>query len=168
MYSPLGLSDTEHGWEHGPNTVYSVIHGLTGTSIELQPCLGTSWYDLDSNVAREFTNKARIFSIEQGLSRFEHDCKTIFIRLLCGSKYGLVRPCTIKHDFYSINWTFTGFPYGPTDFRSSSIPYDLYTILIRLSSLVEWTSSAVVYTVSHGLSRTGTVSYGLTRSLVVL
>ncbi|KAJ8320738.1 hypothetical protein KUTeg_002325 [Tegillarca granosa] len=32
--------------------VYSVIHGLTGTSIELKPCLGMSWYDLDSNVAR--------------------------------------------------------------------------------------------------------------------
>ena len=47
----LSLSDTEHGWAHGSNTVYSVIHGLTGTSIELQPCLGMSWYDLDSTVA---------------------------------------------------------------------------------------------------------------------
>ena len=41
---------------------------------------------------------------------------TIFKRLLYGSKYGLLRPSTIKHDFYSINWTFTGFTYGPTDF----------------------------------------------------
>ena len=45
------LSDTEHGWAHGSNTVYSVIHRLTGTRIELQPCLGMSWYDLDLNVA---------------------------------------------------------------------------------------------------------------------
>ena len=37
----LSLSDTEHGWAHSSNTVYSVIHWLTGTSIELQPCLGT-------------------------------------------------------------------------------------------------------------------------------
>ena len=69
----LSLSDTEHGWPHGSNTVYSVLHGLTDTSIELKPCLGMSWYDLDSNVARISTNKARIYSIKQGLSRFEHD-----------------------------------------------------------------------------------------------
>ena len=56
----------------------------------------------------------------------------------------------IKHDFYSINWTFTGFTYGPT-------PYDLYTILIRLSSLLEWTTCAVVYTVSYGLSWSCTI-----------
>ena len=69
----LSLSDTEYGWAHGSNTVYLVIHGMTGTSIELQPCLGMSWYDLDSNVAREHTNKARICSIKHGLSRFEYD-----------------------------------------------------------------------------------------------
>ena len=63
--------------------------------------------------------KARIYSIKQGLSRFEHDLKTIFIRLLHGSQYGLLWPSMIKHDFYSINWTFTGFTYGPTDFCSS-------------------------------------------------
>lgn len=90
----LSLSHTEHGWAHGSNTVYSVIHVLTGTSIELQPCLGMSWYDLDSNVARVCTNKARIYSVKQGLSRFEHDLQTIFIRLLYGSKYGLIRSVT--------------------------------------------------------------------------
>ena len=93
-------------------------------------------------------------------ARFVTICKMIFIRLLYGSKYGLLRPSTIKHDFYSINWTFTGFAYGPTDFCSSSIPYDLYTILTRLSSLVEWTSCAVVYTVSYGPTRSLTVIYG--------
>ena len=124
--------------------------------------------DLDSTVARVCTNKARIYSIKQGCHGLNTICKTIFIRFLYGSKYGLFRPSTIKHDFYSINWTFTGFTYGPTDFCSSSIPYDLYTILTRLSSLVEWTSCTVVYTVSHGLSRSCTVSHGLVRSLIQL
>ena len=80
------------------NTVYSVIHGLTGTSIELQPCLGMSWYDLDSNVARVWRNKARIYSIKQGLSRFEHDLQndllTIVVRFQVRSStvcYGIVR-----------------------------------------------------------------------------
>ena len=49
-------------------------------------------YDLDSNEARVCTNKARIYSIKQGLSRV--DLQTIFIRLLYGSKYGLVRSVT--------------------------------------------------------------------------
>ena len=88
-------SHTEHGWAHGSNTVYLVMHGLTGTSIELQPCLRMSLYDLDSNEARVSTNKARrIYSIKQCLSRFEHDLQTIFIRLFYGSKYGLVRSVT--------------------------------------------------------------------------
>lgn len=91
---PLSLPHTEHGWAHGSNTVYSVIHGLTCTSIELQSCLGMSWYDLDSNVARVCTNKARIYSVKQGFSRFEHELQTILIRLLYGSKYGLVRSVT--------------------------------------------------------------------------
>ena len=46
------------------------------------------------NVARICTNKARIYSIKQGLSRIEHDFHTI----VYGSKYGLLQPCTIKHD----------------------------------------------------------------------
>ena len=45
-----------------------------------------SLYDLDSNVARVCTNKARIYSIKQGLSRFEHDLQndfhTIVVRFL--------------------------------------------------------------------------------------
>ena len=123
--------------------------------------MGMSWYDLDSNVARVCTNKTRIYSIKQGLSRSEHDLQNDFHTIVVRSKYGLLRPSTIKQDFYSIYWTFTGFSYGPTDFCSSSIPYDLYTILTRLSSLVEWTSCAVVYTVSQ-------VLYGLTRYLTVL
>ena len=90
----LKVSPTKHGWAHGFNTVYSVIHGLSGTSFELQPCLGMSWYDLDSNVARVCTDKERIYSVKQGLTRFKHDLQTIFIRLLYGSKYGLVRSVT--------------------------------------------------------------------------
>ena len=74
----------------------------------------------------------------------------------------------IKHNFYSVNWTFTGFIYGPTNFCSSSIPYDLYRMLTRLSSLVEWTSCAVVYTVSHGLVRSHMVLYGFRKSHTVI
>ena len=37
-----------------------------------------SWYDLDSNVARVCTNKARIYTIKQGLSRFELDLQNDF------------------------------------------------------------------------------------------
>ena len=33
----LRLSHTKHVWAHGSHTVNSVIHGLTGTSIGLQP-----------------------------------------------------------------------------------------------------------------------------------
>ena len=91
-------------------------------------------------------------------ARFVTVCKTMFIRLLYGSKYGLLQPSTIKHDFYLINLTFTGFKYGPTDFCSSSIPCDLYTILTRLSSLMEWTSCAVVYTVLYSLSLSCTMA----------
>ena len=93
-HAPLSLSDTEHGWAHGSNTVYSVIHGSTGTSIELQPCLGMIWYDLDSNVARVCTNKARIYSIKQSLSWFEHHFHKIFVCFQVRSSmvcYGLVR-----------------------------------------------------------------------------
>jgi hypothetical protein len=78
----LSLSHTEHGWAHGSNTVYSVIHGLIGTSIELQPCLGMSWYDLDSNAAQVCTNKARVYSVKQALSRFEHDLHAIFYTIV--------------------------------------------------------------------------------------
>ena len=93
---PLSLSHTEYDWAHGSNTVYSVIHGLTGTSIELQPCLGMTWYDLDSNVARVCTNKARIYSINQGLSRFakrfSYDCTV---------------PSTVCYGLVRLNMTFT-------------------------------------------------------------
>ena len=122
-------------------------------SIELQPCLGMSWYDFDLNVERVCSNKARIYSIKQCLSLCEHDFHTIVVRFqvrfstVC---YGRVR-------ITRINWTFTGFTNGPTDFCSSSILYDLYTILTRLSQLVEWTSCAD-YTVSYGLTRVSPVS----------
>ena len=43
----------------------------------------------------------------------------------------------------------------------------LYTILIYLSSLIEWTLCAVVYRVSYGLTRSHTVSRGIVRSNTV-
>ena len=95
--------------------------------------------------------------------RFSGDCCMVPSTVY----HGLLRPSTIKHNFYLINWTFTGFTYGPIDFCSSSIPYDLYTILTWLSSLVEWTSCVVVYTVSHGLVRSSRVSCFLSQSCTI-
>ena len=90
----------------------------------------------------QYIEKEKERKIKQGLSRFakrfSYDCCSV---------PSTSRPITIKHDFYSINWTFTGFTYGPT-------PYDLHTILARLSSLVEWTSCGLYirsHTVSHDL-----------------
>jgi len=64
-------------------------------------------------------NKARIYSVKQGLLRLEHDLLPNFIGLFNSSKCVLVQSCTIKHDFYSIYLTFTWFTYGPADFCSS-------------------------------------------------
>ena len=57
-----------------------------------------SWYDLDSNAAQVYTNKARIYSIKECLSRFEHDLQNDFhllvVRFQVWSSmvsYGLVR-----------------------------------------------------------------------------
>ena len=53
-----------------------------------------SWYDLGSNVARVCTNKARIYSIKQGLSRFAQKVHTIVVRFQVPSSmvcYGLVQ-----------------------------------------------------------------------------
>ena len=59
-----------------------------------------SWYDLDSNVARVCTNKARIYSIKQGLLRFEHDFHTIVVRFQ-------VRSNTVCYTLVRLNTTFT-------------------------------------------------------------
>ena len=114
--------------------------------------------------------------IKQGLSRFEHDLQndfhTIVVRVqVRSSQYGLLRPSTIKHDFYSINWTFTGFTYGPTDFCSSPIPYNLFNIdTIELTRKVDlcgciyglvWSHTGTC-TVSHGLSRSCTIANTIT------
>ena len=105
MYATfLSLSDTERGQAHGYNTVYSGIHGLTGTSIELQPCLGMSWYDLDSNVARVCTKKALIHSIKQGLSRSEHDLQNDFYTIVVRFQ---VRSSTVCYGRVRFNTTFT-------------------------------------------------------------
>ena len=119
-----------------------------------------SWYDLDSNVARVSTNEARIYSIKQCLSRFEHDLQTIFIRLFYGSKYGL-RPSTIKHDVNTIYWTFTGFINGPIDFCSIRFIYDFDTVELTRAL-------CFMYGCIYGLVRAHTVSHGLVRSLIRL
>ena len=99
----LSLSHAEYSWAHCSNTVYSVIHGLIGTNIELQPCLWMSLYDLDSNVARVCTNKARIYSIKQGLSQFEHDFHTIVVRFQVWSSMSSM----VCYSLVRLNMTFT-------------------------------------------------------------
>ena len=57
-----------------------------------------SWYNLDSNVAGVCSNEARIYSIKEGLSRFEHDLQndfhTIVVRGPSTVCYGLARSNT--------------------------------------------------------------------------
>ena len=79
----------------------------------------TSMYEQSTDIL----DQARFLTI---CKTFLYDCCTVPSTV----SYGLLRHSTTKHNFYSINWTFTGFTYGPTDFCSSSIPYDLYTILV--------------------------------------
>ena len=113
-----------------------------------------SWYDLDSNVARVSTNKARIYSIKQCLSRFEHDLQTDFHTIVLRFQ---VRSSSICYGLVRLNTTFTRFTghlQGLYTVPSTFVPYDLYTILTRLSLLV--------------LCASCTVSYRLTRSLTVL
>ena len=86
----LSLSYTEHGWANGSNTVYLVIHGLTGTSIELQPCWGCVG-TIETMYVRAKHGYTRSSKVCRGLNTI---CKTIFIRLLYSSKYGLVQSVT--------------------------------------------------------------------------
>ena len=76
----------------------------TGTSIELQPSLGMSWYNLDSNVAGVCMNKARIYSINQGLSGFEHDLQNDFHTIVVWFQ---VRSSTVCYCLVRLNTTFT-------------------------------------------------------------
>ena len=65
----------------------------------------TSMYEQSTDIL----DQARFVTV---CPHLQYDFHTIFVRFQ-------VRPSTIKHDFYSINWTFTWFTYGPTDFCSS-------------------------------------------------
>ena len=64
-----------------------------------------SWYVLDSNVARVCTNKARIYSIKQGLSRFEHDLQNDFHTIVVRFQ---VRSSTVCYGLVRFNTNFTG------------------------------------------------------------
>ena len=70
----------------------------------LQPCLGMRWYDLDSSVARVCTNRARVYSIKQGLSRFEHDLQNDFQTVVVWFQ---VRSSTVCYGLVRLNTTFT-------------------------------------------------------------
>ena len=123
-----------------------------------------SWYDLDLNVARVCTNKAWIYSIKQGLSRFEHDLQNGFHTIVVRFQ---VQSSTVCYSQVQLNTTFTrltGHLQGLHTFPPTFVRVMLHTIYImtRLSSLVEWTSCVVVYIcsckVSHGLSRSCTIA----------
>ena len=88
----LSLSDTEHGWAHGSNTVYSVIHGLTGTSIELPPCLGMSWYDFRLECSTSMYEQSTNILDQARLSRFEHNWQNDFHTIVARFQ---VRPSTV-------------------------------------------------------------------------
>ena len=63
-----------------------------------------SWYDLDSNVARVCTNKARIYSAKQGLSWLEHDLQNDFHTIVVRFQ---VRYSTVCYGLVRLNTTFT-------------------------------------------------------------
>ena len=154
-----------------------------------------SWYDLDSNVVRVCTNKARIYSIKQGLSRFEHDLQndfyTIVVRFQVRSVTTLSRfEHDLQKDFHTIVVRF--------QVRSSTACYSLVrlnTTFTRLSGHLQglhtvpstfvWVRFHTIYIQYwHGRARTcgvdfmcgciygfvqsHTVLYSLTRSLTVL
>ena len=88
-----------------------------------------SWYDLDSNVARVSTNKARIYSIKQCLSRFEHDLHTIVLRFQVRSSsgcYSLVRLNTTVTRF-------TGYLQG-----LYTVPSTFVRVILELSHIRVW------------------------------
>ena len=63
-----------------------------------------SWYDLDSNVARVSKNKARIYSIKQGLSRFEHHLQNDFHMIVVRFQVRSIKVC---YGLVRLNMTFT-------------------------------------------------------------
>ena len=176
IWRTLSLSDTEHGWAHGSNTVYSVIHGLTGMSSELQTCLGISWYDLDSKGSTSMYEQSMDILDQARLSRFGHDLQKNFHTIVvwfqvCSSTpvcYGLVR----------LNTTFTrltGHLQGLHTVPPTFVRVWFHTIYIRYwhGLAHSWIGLHVqLYTlsctISHGLSRSCTVSHGLVRSLIPL
>ena len=139
-----------------------------------------SWYDLDSNVARVCTNKARIYSNKQGLSRFEHDLQNDFdtIQYLRFQ----IRSSTVCYGLHVVrlNTTFarlTGHLQGshtvlPTLFEFDSIRfiYDIDTV--ELTRGVDFMYGCIYglvrsHMVPHGLVRSRTVSHGLSRSCTI-
>ena len=129
-----------------------------------------SWYDLDSNIARVCSNKARIYSIKQGLSWFEHDFHTIVVRFQVRSStvcYGLVR-------LYTTFTQLTGHLQGLHTVPPTFVRVGFHTIYIRYWHGWAHSCSGLhvrLYirsrTVSHGLSRSCTVSHGLSWSCTI-
>ena len=104
-------------------------------NIELQPCLGMSWYDLDSNVAWVCTNKEQIYSIKQGLSQFEHDLQKIFI---------YIRSHWLLFEFNSIRFIY--------DIDTIELTRGVYFMCDCIDSLVQ------LHTVLYCFSRSCTIA----------
>ena len=80
--------------------------------------------------------------------RFSYDCFTVPSTV----KFDLLRPSTIKHDVYTIYWTFIGFIYGPIDFCSIRFIYDFDTVELTRAL-------CFMYGCIYGLVRAHTVLY---------
>ena len=132
-----------------------------------------SWYDLDSNKARLCTNKARIYSIKQGLSRFEHDLQNDFHTIVVRFQ---VQSSTVCYGIVRLNTSFTRLTgYYRVYIRSHRLLFEFDSIrfiydidTVELTRGVDFMCDFMSRTISHGLSRSCTVLYGLTRSPTVL
>ena len=112
------------------------------------------------------TNKARIYSIKQGLSRFEHDLQNDFHTIV-------VRSSTVCYGLVRLNTTFTrltGHLQGLHTVPPTFVRVRFHTIYIRYwhGWAHSWSGLHVrLYirsrTVAHGLSRSCTVSHFLSR-----
>ena len=122
-------------------------------------------YDLDSNVARVCTNKARIYSIKQGLSRFEHDLQSDFHAIVVRFQ---VRSSTVCYSLVRLNTIFTrltGHLQGLHTVPPTFVRVRFHTIYIRYWHC--WAHSCSGLHVRLYI-RCRTVSHGLVRSLIRL
>jgi len=98
-FSKNHLNPISHKTRLGTPFLYDII-GYTRVNWYEYWAPTVPWHELDSNVARVCTNKALIYSVEQGLLRFEHDLSTILYDCF-------TVPSTVKYGLVRLNTTFT-------------------------------------------------------------